>query len=354
MSTDRKLLLVAACAAIVALAFALFSLREEAGPSQIPAGNHASDAQAAVAPPSTPSTPAAAGVSDATSTADYLPLSEGYLLTYLVEISHKGRHPRFGIARTSVEGREMIRGAEYYKVLLRVTGISEMKDPMLRYCRKSADAWHELDGAHKDDPAFEAVTLPLSTRAGVAWEKVTPGERSHWRVEGTETVSFLGKSYPNCLRVGYERRLTEAPDDFETGHYLLAPNIGLIQQVTSVSGTRMTFTLDHRSPEAIAFSTTWAGSYEAVPEWGKADGSIKLAPDGRYSIRKSKTDRGAETGVYERHPTRQGGLIFRAEDGRSSEYGLRTASAGDHDVLTLKCLVPGDLMNREYTRVVYK
>jgi hypothetical protein len=138
--------------------------------------------------------------------------------------------------------------------------------------------------------------LPLPPGVGARWDKDTPEERSNWKVEGTETVVLLGKQYPKCLRISYERRLKNEPDYFESGHYFLAPDIGLIKQVALAAGTRITFTLEHRTPEAISFYTTWAGSYERTPKrdttgaWIQTGGSIQLSADGRYAIRRSKAD----------------------------------------------------------------
>jgi hypothetical protein len=346
MSTERKLVLVA-CAAIAVLTFAVFSLRQDA---EVPPP--LAETLPAAAASRLSATPfQAAPVDSPASSADYFPLSDGFLLTYLAEVSHKGDPPRFGIAKTTVEGRETIRGKEYYKVLLRITGIREMSEPVLRYCRQSSDAWQEVDAKHKSDPTFEAVALPLPPQAGVRWDKETPEERSNWRVEGTETVSLLGKQYPNCLRIAYERWLKDEPEYFETGHCFLAPNIGLIKQVASAAGTRISFTLDDREPEVIAFYTTWAGTYEGTyGRGGPPDGSIRLSADGRYAIKKPRSDGGSDAGRFERHPTRQGELIFRSDDGYSNPFSFRETRGQLGTILHLKGLSPSGPPELEYLR----
>jgi hypothetical protein len=353
MRTNRKLLIVACAAiAVVALIFAIFSLQEDAKvppPPSLERG--ATDASAGSRfPPATesPQLPS----SETSSPADYFPLSDTFLLQYLVEVTDRGQKPRFGLARTAVEGRETIRGKEYYKVMLRVTGIDEMKDPVLRYCRMAGDAWHELDGSQKKDPAFEVITLPLPPRAGVTWDKDTPEERSNWKVEGTETVSLAGKSYPNCLRVAYERRLKHEPDYFETGHYFLAPGIGLIKQVATASGTRISFTLDQRSPEAIAFYTKWSGTYKGVSDRGPIGGAIDLFADGRFTLISPFADSRADVGRYERHPTREGEVIFRAENGDPIGFLSRTVRGPEETELRLKPVSQNEVLKVEYLRTV--
>ena len=344
MRTDRKLLIVA-CAARVVVAFAIFSLRED--PITVPPP--APDSRVSNARPEPAGAPIEAAGSGAAAEADYFPLSDA--LHYLVEVSYKTDAPQFGIARRTVEGRETIRGKEYTKVWLRVSGIPEMREPVLRYCRKGSDAWHELDGLRKDNPAFEAVTLPLPPRVGVGWDKDTPDERSNWKVEGRETVVLGGTRYADCLRISYERRLKSEPDYFETGQYLVAPNVGLIQQVAMAAGTRIRFTLDQRSPEAIAFYTAWAGSYEGISARRRTGGLIQLSADGRYRMRRSMADSAVESGQYERNPTREGELILRGDSGDAVAYSFRRSEMGPgRGVLHLKCLEPRDFPEEEFLR----
>jgi hypothetical protein len=347
MRADRKLLILA-CAAILAIGAALFSLREEPtslAPFPVAAGAHSSHSQPApvTAPINAPLLENAAG--------DYFPLSDSYLRNYLVEVSYRAEPPRFGLARVEVEGKEMIREKEHYKVLLRVTGITEMREPILRYCRKTGDAWLELDARQKETPAFETVTLPLPPRVGVRWDKDTPEGRSNWKVEGTQTVELFGKKYSNCLRISYERHLKEEPDYFETGHYLLAPDVGLIQQVAMASGTRISFTLDDRAPEAIAFYTTWAGTYHAAGRGGPTGGHIELFANGRYKMIRSWADSAVNSGAYERNPTRNDAMVLRDDSGHTSTYSFRRTETGPgRAVLHLKCVSENDLLGEEYLR----
>jgi hypothetical protein len=353
MRTDRMLLFLA-CAGILAIGAAIFSLREAPIPlAPSPSGprDHPSNA---------PSAPGASPIqvpSPEDSAADYFPLSDGFLRNYLVEVSYKSEPPRFGIARVGVEGREKIREREYYKVLLRVTGITEMSDPVLRYCRKAGDAWLELDGREKSNPAFETVTLPLPPSVGVRWDKETPEERSNWKVEGTQTVELFGKQYPKCLRIAYERHLKQEPAYFETGHYFLAPGVGLIQQVAMASGTRISFTLDERPPEAIAFCTAWAGTYQAVTDrrtGGRqtlTGGHIQLLANGRYTMIRSWSDSAVDSGAYERNPNRDGEIILRNDTGHTSTYSYRrTEPEPGRAVLRLKCVSENVLLGEEFLR----
>jgi hypothetical protein len=347
MRTNPKLLLVA-CAALIVLGFAVFTLREPPGeaPSSLP-GYAKADAPASTPVPTSAPSPH----SESTAQADYFPLSDTYQRNYLVEVSYLGAAPTFGLAKIAVDGRESIRGHEYYKVLLRVTGIPEMRDPVLRYCRTEDDAWRELDGDRKSDPAFETVALPLPSRVGAIWDKDTPAERSNWKIEGTETVVLFGKSYANCLRVSYERHLKQEPDYFETGHYFLAPDVGLIQQVVMVAGSRITFTLDHRAPEAIAFYTRWAGTYEGFRERQRTGGQIQLFADGRYKMIRSTSDSAVDGGQYEPNPGREGEMLLLDDHGITIVCSYRRKQLGpDHAVLYLKCITPIDLPGEEYVR----
>jgi hypothetical protein len=361
MPIDRKLLIIAGTAAVVALVVAIFSLREDpVTPSGPPPENHPSIAGAESAASATTNQ---APLSQASAQADYFPLSDAFRLNYLVEVSSKGDPPirspdasampsRFGIARVVVEGRETIRAKEYYKVVLHIIGISGMREPVVRYCRNAGDAWHELDGSRKDNPAFEAITLPLPPRVGAAWDKDTPEARSNWKVEGTEPVVLSGKQHSNCLRISYERRLKDEPDYFETGQYYLAPNIGLIKQVAMVSGTRISFTLDDRTPEAIAVYSTWAGTYAGVSgRGGTTGGRIQLFADGRYTMIRSWADSAVNTGTYERNPNRNGEMIFRDASGISMTYTFRRSDTGPGGgVLHLKSVSEGNLLQEEFVR----
>jgi hypothetical protein len=348
MSTKRKFLILA-CAAILALIVGLLALWEP-----VPVLSPPTDRTPSVSLSPGRALPDHAPGSKAPGSApDYFHLADGLVLNYLVEVSYKGGSPRFGLAKTTIEGREIIRGKEYFKVFLRVTGVAEMREPVLRYCRKSGEAYHEILAPHQEDPAFEVVALPLTVGAGVGWDKDTPEERSTWRMEGTEAVSLMGKEYANCLRIAYERRLKRDPEYFETGHCYLAPNVGVVKQVASCSGTHISFTLDERDPQTIAFYTTWAGTYEASRGRGKPrEPSIRLSADGKYAIEKTTSNGRGDVGRYARHPTRQGELVFQSEDGRSIPYGFREELGPDATILHLICLAPGETADLDYIRRV--
>lgn len=348
MRTNQKLILIA-CAALVALGLAIFTLREDAVEVSPSLPGHGKTDAPSESPLHSSTSSSAHSITAAS--VDYFPISDTYQRNYLVEVSYKGAEPRFGLAKIAVEGRETIRGNEYYKVLLRVTGISEMRDQVLRYCRNAGEAWRELDEDRKSDPAFETVALPLPPRTGATWDKDTPMEKSTWKVEGTETVVLFGKPYPKCLRISYERRLKQEPDYFETGHYYLAPDVGLIQQIAMAAGTRITFSLDHRAPQAIAFFTAWSGSYEGVRDGSRSGGSIQLSADGRYTMIRSWADSAVDSGQYEPNPTQQGEMILRDNSGRSTNFSFRRKELGNGNaVLVLKCLDTGNLLREEFLR----
>ena len=165
-------------------------------------------------------------------------------------------------------------------------------------------------------------------------------------------MSLAGKQYPNCLRIAYERRLKHEPDYFETGHYFLAPNLGLIKQVAAASGTRISFTLDHRSPEAIAFYAAWSGSYKGVSDRGPVGGAIDLSADGRFVMTTPFADSRADVGHFERHPTRDGEVILRREDGDPIAFRFRSARGPQETELRLKSLSSDDFFKVEYLRTV--
>ena len=346
MRTDRKLYVLASIA-LIALIVAVFAFREAIhGPSRPVETSDAAD-------PSHPSTiPSAdeAQAKRASKEVDYFPLTDAFRQTFLVEVTYLGENPRFGIATLAVQGREKIRDKEYFKLVLQVTGIPEMRDPVLRYCRKSDSAWHELVGPKSESP-IETITLPLPPRTELTWDRDTPDERSNWKIEGAETVVLLGKEYPECLRIAYERRLKQETDYFETGHYLLAPNAGLIKQVVRTAGARITFTLDHRPPEDLQFYTTWSGTYKAVAAGKSTGGLVQLSADGRYTVRRSIADSALETGTFKRDPAKEGEMILQSDAGQTSTYSLRRSQApSGRTLLSLKSLSGSDLPWEEYQR----
>ena len=357
MRTNPKLLL-AACAALFALALAIFVLRENPAelPPALPA--HTNTDPLTTNDPASNPVPAAPSKSSSETTEDYFPLTDTFAQNYLVEVSDKGASPRFGLAKLTVEGRETVRGNEYYKVLLKITGIPEMRDPVLRYCRNAGDAWRELDEIPKSDSTgdaatstVETVTLPLPPRAGLIWDKDTPIERSNWKIEGAETVTLFGNAYPNCLRISYERHLKQEPDYFETGYYFLAPDIGLIKQEAMVAGSRITYTLDHRTPEEIAFYTTWAGTYKGIRERQMTGGQIQFFADGHYTMLRSTADSAIDSGRYELNPGREGEMLLLDDQGLTIVVSHRRKQLNPtHALLVLKCLTPIDLPGEEYLR----
>jgi hypothetical protein len=347
MRTEQKILIVAA-AAVVLIVVGITFFRDEGVPETLPIVTPGAALSSAAGAGVTGSPVEGGSLQDAT--VDYFPLSDGYRRNYLVEVSFRDEAMRFGIAKLEVVGRETIRGNEYFKVVLRITGIPEMSELVVRYCRKTADAWVELDERQKENSAFETVSLPLPPRAQLPWDRETPEERSNWVVEGTRAVELSGKKYENCLRIAYERRVKEEPDYFESGHYFLAPDVGLIQQVAVASGTRITYTLDERAPAAVDFFATWSGRYKAVSRGGMTGGDLQLYANGRYRMIRSWADSAVDAGSYEPNPARDGEMTLRDDSGPVTVYRFRRSEEAAGATLYVSPAGGDDLLGEEYVR----
>ena len=149
--------------------------------------------------------------------------------------------------------------------------------------------------------------------------------------------------------ISYERHLKQEPDYFETGHYFLAPDIGLIKQVAMVAGSRVTYTLEHRSPQEIAFYTARVGTYKGIRERQKTGGQIQLFADGRYSMIRSTSDSAVDSGRYEPNPGREGEMLLLDDHGLTIVCSHRRKEIlPGNFVEVLKCLTAIDLPGEEY------
>ncbi|HXG32043.1 MAG TPA: hypothetical protein VNJ11_01655 [Bryobacteraceae bacterium] len=137
-----------------------------------------------------------------------------------------------------VDGEETIKGKEYYKIVVVVSGIPGW-NPTTHYLRYSSQGIFRVSAEHKEKP--ECLEIPLPLHVGAAWTADCPDGETSYRAEGIETVYLLERKHENCLKITWNR---EKESMVERGTMYFAPGVGEVRGTLSVGNLTMDYVLE--------------------------------------------------------------------------------------------------------------
>jgi hypothetical protein len=140
-------------------------------------------------------------------------------------------------AVTRVDGREVIGGREYYKIVTVVSGIPGV-EPEITYLRWTGSGIYAVDGKHKDKPEF--LTTPFPVAVGDTWTALGHARTSFARVDGIGPVELFDRKYDDCLALSYT--VTEGSTRYTVTDYV-AKGIGSVKIIVKVRGVTMEYVL---------------------------------------------------------------------------------------------------------------
>lgn len=163
---------------------------------------------------------------------DYFPLAVGHRWDYRATYRLATGNTIDATASLTIEGMETIAGQEYYKAVIRTSGV--LGDPVTtKYYRRTATAIVEAEGGKA---AGEITLLPLPLNHGAKWTTVLPDELFLGKVTAHQEASIGwkvqvdGEAFRNCVRIAstVETRLGSLKHD-----QWLAPGVGIVRQKQS-------------------------------------------------------------------------------------------------------------------------
>ena len=165
----------------------------------------------------------------------YNPLAVGLRWDVDVEMTPVGGETMHGTAVREVTGTEKIGPYTYFVVTTTFTDLPKMKD-FTMYRRKSARGIYAINALDKTRQEYLEAALPLTV--GQAWKTTIGGQTFTSTVESKESVKIDDKTYENCVKVSYK-----SSNGNLSGAYYQAPDVGNVQETTTVGGKAFKFTL---------------------------------------------------------------------------------------------------------------
>lgn len=160
---------------------------------------------------------------------DYFPLAVGHRWDYRATYRLATGNTINATASLTIEGLEVIAGQEYFKAVIRTSGV--LGDPVTtKYYRRTATAIVEA-GSTKG--GAEITLLPVPLTHGANWTTVLPDELFLGKVTSRQEatigwkVPVEGEAFRNCARIAstVETRLGSMKHD-----QWLAPGVGIVRQ----------------------------------------------------------------------------------------------------------------------------
>jgi hypothetical protein len=160
---------------------------------------------------------------------DYFPLAVGHRWDYRATYRMATGNTVNATASLTIEGLEIIAGQEYYKAVIRTSGV--LGDPVTtKYYRRTATAIVEAGGTKA---AGDITLLPVPLRNGDKWTTVLPDELFFGKVTSRQEatvgwkVPVENQTFPNCAKIAstVETRLGSMKHD-----QWLAPGVGIVRQ----------------------------------------------------------------------------------------------------------------------------
>ena len=132
------------------------------------------------------------------------PVEVGNKTHYLMMMSGMGTSVRRYEIIYHTEGMEEIKGQTYYRIHVD-TGGSPGKDNFVEYGRIGEDGYYTIGDDDETQTEFMSFPRPIPTEKGASWVVTRPGKDPETTtVVGFETVSILGVTYEDCLKLRRE------------------------------------------------------------------------------------------------------------------------------------------------------
>ncbi|MEI9893259.1 MAG: hypothetical protein WDN28_04975 [Chthoniobacter sp.] len=165
----------------------------------------------------------------------YNPLAVGLRWDVDVEMKPPSGETVHGTAVREIIGTEKVNNYTYFVVQTSFTGLPKMKDTTM-YRRKSARGVFAI--AALDPNKLEHLEAVLPLTVGQSWKTTVSGQSITSAVEGLETFKVGDKTYENCVKISYQTN-----NGAVSGTYYQAPDIGNVQETTTMGGSVFKFTL---------------------------------------------------------------------------------------------------------------
>jgi hypothetical protein len=169
--------------------------------------------------------------------AAYFPLAEGYSWDFTVEpAGAKPGLPKITFT-TKVEGREMINGTTYYKVVNLFVGQDPGKAEV-NYGRRGRFGSYLLPGTNRDAPEFLDTPSPLPM--GKQWTISGPDRALTCSATQADAATVGDPRYPDVIKIDCNGKVGSQPFGFTA---FQARGTGTIRQIVRPSGSVMVFEL---------------------------------------------------------------------------------------------------------------
>ncbi len=176
---------------------------------------------------------------------DYNPMSVGSIWEYVGKMKTGSGKTITVKSKGFIEGKETIKGKEYYKLVTTYEGSPGFPPKTVSYLRKTEDGIYLVAGEQKDKP--ELLSTPLPLKKGTTWKLAShsPSLKGEYRVEGIETVMLNGVIYEDCLKIYLQQDNNGVKG--ERVDYV-APNVGVIKQLVTFGDILIEVYLDKYTP----------------------------------------------------------------------------------------------------------
>ena len=176
---------------------------------------------------------------------DYNPMSVGSIWEYVGKMKTGSGKNVTVKSKGLIEGKEVINGKEYYKLVTTYEGSPGFPPKTVSYLRKAEDGIYLVSGEQKDKP--ELLSTPLQLKKGTRWKLAShsPSLKGEYRVEGIETVVLNGVTYEDCLKIYLQQE-----NDGVKGERVdyVAPNVGVIKQLVTFGDILIEVYLEKYTP----------------------------------------------------------------------------------------------------------
>jgi hypothetical protein len=165
----------------------------------------------------------------------YNPLAVGMRWDVDVEVTIPGGQKTQGTVVREITGTKKVELYTYFVVETSFTGLPNMKD-FTMYRRKSAQGVYAISAIDKTQQENLEIALPLEV--GQTWKTIRGMMVIVSTVEAREPVKIGDQTYQDCVKISYK-----SSDGKLSGVYWQAPDVGNVQEQTSVGGSVYKFTL---------------------------------------------------------------------------------------------------------------
>lgn len=169
---------------------------------------------------------------------DYFVFSEGSRWVYTVKYVHPTAGVKKAMKTYAIDGKEMIRGHEYYRYV-GISGAGSRAKITVSYYRKTNEGIYRIAAAHKEMSEHLLYRFPLEI--GRSWTVNTPEGERHYTVESIETVYLPKNKYEDCVKICWEGSYESRP---YKGCTYAARGVGDVKVIYELGGIRYEMFID--------------------------------------------------------------------------------------------------------------